>query len=61
MRDLLKASGMDVDSMSLGVKPTPEKAINIGLLAYDQDEVGVYNAVVGSLSGCLVYLVGLGR
>ena len=51
MRDLLKASGMDVDSMSLGVKPTPEKAINIGLLAYDQDEVGVYNAVVGSLSG----------
>ena len=31
---------MDVDAMSLGVKPSPEKAINVGLLAYDTDEVG---------------------
>jgi len=40
MRDVLKAAGMDVDAISLGSKPAPEKATNIGLLGYDQDEVG---------------------
>jgi sulfite oxidase len=40
MRDLLRASGMDVDSISLGKIEAPEKATEIGLLAYDHDEVG---------------------
>ena len=40
LRDVLRASGMDVDSISLGKKEAPEKATQIGLLGYDQDEVG---------------------
>ena len=40
LRDVLRASGMDVDSISLGVKDAPEKATNIGLLGYDADEIG---------------------
>lgn len=40
MRDILKAAGMDVDALTLRTKEAPEKAINVGLLAYDQDEVG---------------------
>lgn len=40
MRDLLRAAGMDVDAISLGEKPAPEKATNVGLLGIDHDEVG---------------------
>ena len=40
LRDVLKASGMDVDSISLGEKEAPDYALHVGLLAYDQDEVG---------------------
>lgn len=40
LRDVLKAAGMDVDSISLGKKAPPEKATQIGLLGYDCDEIG---------------------
>jgi len=40
LRDILEASGMDVNSMSLRQKEPPAAAVNVGLLAYDQDEVG---------------------
>lgn len=40
MRDVLKASGMDVDAISLRTKEPPAKAQQIGLLAYDHDENG---------------------
>ena len=50
LRDVMKASGMDVDSISLGETPGPEKALqhgrrkkqalHVGLLGMDQDEVG---------------------
>jgi len=40
LRDVLKASGMDVDSISLGEKEAPDYALHVGLLGYDQDEVG---------------------
>ena len=40
LRDLLRASGMDVDSISLGKIPAPEKATSVGLTGYDHDEVG---------------------
>jgi len=40
LRDVLKASGMDVDSISLGEKEAPDHALHVGLLGYDQDEVG---------------------
>merc|ERR1719189_3091774 len=40
MRDILKAAGMDVDALSLRHKERPTRAVNVGLLAYDQDEVG---------------------
>ena len=39
-RDVLRASGMDVDSISLRSKPAPSKALHIGLLGSDMDEVG---------------------
>ncbi len=42
LRDVLRASGMDVDAMSLGKIPFPESEgpLQIGLLGMDQDEVG---------------------
>jgi DMSO/TMAO reductase YedYZ molybdopterin-dependent catalytic subunit len=40
MRDVLRAAGMDVDSISLGKVEAPDKARNIGLLGYDADEIG---------------------
>jgi len=40
LRDVLKASGMDVDGISLGEKDAPSDAVHVGLLGYDQDEVG---------------------
>jgi len=40
LRDVLRASGMDVDAISLGTQAPPENASQIGLLAYDHDEVG---------------------
>jgi sulfite oxidase len=40
LRDVLRASGMDVDAISLRQKEAPPKAQQIGLLGYDQDEVG---------------------
>jgi len=40
LRDVLRASGMDVDNISLGKKDAPSRAWHVGLLAYDQDEVG---------------------
>eukprot|EP00928_Gymnodinium_smaydae_P009532 TRINITY_DN13577_c1_g1_i1.p1 TRINITY_DN13577_c1_g1~~TRINITY_DN13577_c1_g1_i1.p1 ORF type:complete len:660 (-),score=117.73 TRINITY_DN13577_c1_g1_i1:406-2385(-) len=40
LRDVLKASGMDVDAISLRTKEPPENAGQVGLLGYDQDEVG---------------------
>jgi len=40
LRDVLRASGMDVDAISLGTKEAPERAQQIGLLGYDADEVG---------------------
>jgi len=40
LRDVLKATGMDVDSISLGEKEAPPQALHVGLLGYDQDEVG---------------------
>jgi sulfite oxidase len=40
LRDVIRASGMDVDAISLRQKDAPEKATQIGLLGYDQDEVG---------------------
>lgn len=40
LRDVLRASGMDVDSISLGKVSPPEKAIWVGLLGSDHDEVG---------------------
>ena len=40
LRDVLRSAGMDVDSISLGVKSAPEKAKHVGLLGSDQDEVG---------------------
>jgi sulfite oxidase len=39
LRDVLRASGMDVDAISLRQKEPPN-ASQIGLLGYDQDEVG---------------------
>ena len=39
LRDVLKECGMDVDNISLGNKKVP-KTWNVGLLGYDQDEVG---------------------
>jgi sulfite oxidase len=40
LRDVLRASGMDVDAISLRRKDAPAKATQIGLLGYDHDEVG---------------------
>ena len=40
LRDLLKASGMDVDGISLRTVDRPAKATQIGLLGYDHDECG---------------------
>ena len=40
LRDVLKATGMDFDSISLSEKEAPAKALHVGLLGYDQDEVG---------------------
>jgi len=40
LRDVLRASGMDVDGISTRKIPAPEKATQIGLLGYDHDEVG---------------------
>mmetsp|Transcript_147404 Transcript_147404/g.274737 ORF Transcript_147404/g.274737 Transcript_147404/m.274737 type:complete len:694 (+) Transcript_147404:70-2151(+) len=40
LRDVLRASGMDVDAISLRTKEAPAKAQQVGLLGYDQDEVG---------------------
>lgn len=40
MRDVLRAAGLDVDSISLRTKNAPEKATTVGLLGYDHDEVG---------------------
>jgi sulfite oxidase len=40
LRDVLRASGMDVDGISLRTKEAPDKATHVGLLASDQDEVG---------------------
>jgi len=40
LRDVLRASGMDVDNISLGNKEPPSKAKHVGLLGMDQDEVG---------------------
>lgn len=40
LRDVLRASGMDVDAISLRQIAAPSKAKQIGLLGYDQDEVG---------------------
>ena len=39
LRDVLRASGMDVDQISLGKKSVPH-TWNVGLLGYDMDEVG---------------------
>ena len=39
LRDVLRASGMDVDAISLGKKEVP-LTWNVGLLGMDQDEVG---------------------
>ena len=39
MRDVLKACGMDVDGISLGKTQVPF-TWNVGMLGYDQDEVG---------------------
>ena len=40
LRDLLRASGMDVDAISLRTKDRPEFATHVGLLGYDHDECG---------------------
>ena len=40
LRDLLEASGMDVDSISLRKTQAPPRATQVGLLGYDHDEVG---------------------
>ena len=40
LRDVLKASGMDVDAISLRTKEAPALATHVGLLAYDHDEIG---------------------
>lgn len=40
LRDVLKASGMDVDAISLRQIEAPADAKQIGLLGYDSDEVG---------------------
>ena len=37
---LLRSAGMDVDSISVGKVEAPEKALWVGLLGYDQDEIG---------------------
>ena len=39
LRDVLRASGMDVDNISLGKKDVPNHWM-VGLLGYDMDEVG---------------------
>jgi len=39
LRDVLRASGMDVDAISLGKSEAPH-TWNVGLLGYDMDEVG---------------------
>lgn len=39
LRDVLRASGMDVDGISLGKIEAPG-TWNVGLLGYDQDEIG---------------------
>jgi len=40
LRDVLHAAGMDVDGISTRKIPAPAKATQVGLLGYDQDEVG---------------------
>jgi sulfite oxidase len=40
LRDVLRAAGMDVDGISLRTTEAPAKAKQVGLLAYDADEVG---------------------
>lgn len=40
LRDVLRASGMDVDAISTRKVEAPVKATQIGLLGYDHDEVG---------------------
>ena len=40
LRDVMRACGMDVDAISLGTKEAPTRATSVGLLGYDQDEVG---------------------
>lgn len=40
LRDVLRAAGMDVDSISLGTQDAPPKATQVGLLGMDHDEVG---------------------
>jgi len=40
LRDVLAASGMNVDAISLRTKDAPAKATQVGLLGYDTDEVG---------------------
>ena len=35
-----RSAGMDVDSISVGKVEAPEKALWVGLLGSDQDEVG---------------------
>jgi len=40
LRDVLKASGMDVDAIALRTKEPPSNAGMVGLLGYDQDESG---------------------
>jgi len=40
LRDVLQASGMDVDAISLRKQEPPANAGQVGLLGYDQDEVG---------------------
>ena len=40
LRDVLRASGMDVDAISLGKKKFGDKDTQVGLLGMDHDEVG---------------------
>ena len=40
LRDVLKASGLDVDAISLRTAEAPPTATQVGLLGYDHDEVG---------------------
>jgi len=63
LRDILKASGMDVDGISLRTKDAPAKATQIGLVGYDHDEVGnqyccsfPFDKAIDPFGDCLVAL-----